>query len=148
LKIRYEGFSEVSRGRAEVYQYLVDSHKFAKALPGFQKVEIIGEGGFKVDLVISVGSLRDSALVAAKFVEVKEHSYAKITGKGRSVGSTLDFTLTFAIDEVNIGSKINWVFEGTVEGLVASIGRRILNSVARNIINDVINNLKNDLLNR
>ncbi len=80
-------------------------------------------------------------------MEAREHNHAKVTGRGRGAGSTLDFTLTFTIDEINTGSKINWVFEGTVGGLAASIGGRVLDSIARNIINDTVNNLKNQLLN-
>jgi len=117
LKLRYEGFFEVSRSRTEVYQYLVNPLKFAKALPGFKKVEVVGEGGFKVDLVVSVGPLRDNAVVVAKFVEVKEDSYAKIEGKGRSVGSTLHFTLTVTVEEAGTGSSVNRTLEGTGAGV-------------------------------
>jgi carbon monoxide dehydrogenase subunit G len=147
LRLKYEGFFEVPKGRIEVYQFLVDPRKFARALPGFKNVEVTGEGEFKVDLTINIGPLRGDATVTARFVEAREHSHAKVTGRGRGAGSTLDFTLTFTIDEINTGSKINWVFEGTVGGLAASIGGRVLDSIARNIINDVVNNLKNQLLN-
>lgn len=146
MRLKYEGVFESPRGRMEVYQFLVDPRKFARALPGFKNVEVTGEGEFKVELIINIGPLRGDAIVTARFVETREHSYAKVTGRGRGAGSTLDFTLTFTIDETNTGSKISWAFEGTVGGLAASIGGRVLDSIARNIINDVITNLKNQLL--
>jgi carbon monoxide dehydrogenase subunit G len=146
MKLKYEGYFEIPRDRSTVFHFLTDPKRFAKAFPGFKNVEVTGINEFKVDLTINIGPLRGDAVVVGKFIEAREPSYAKVTGRGKGAGSTLDFMLLFTIDEINTGSKVSWVFEGTVGGLAASIGGRVLDSIARNLINDIISNLRRDLL--
>ncbi len=109
-------------------------------------MELVGENEFKVNLAISIGPLRGDVMIIGRFVEVREHSYAKITGKGIGIDSTLNFTLTFTINEINTKSKIDWVFEGVAEGLIALIDKRLVDAIAYNIVDDIINNIKKELL--
>ncbi len=147
MKLKYEGSFEVPKNRVEVYRFLTDPERFARVFPGFKRVEVTGTGEFKVDLAINIGPLRGDATILGRFVEVREYSYSKITGMGRGVGSTLEFTLTFTIDETSIGSKVSWIFEGTIGGLAASVGRGVLDTIAHSMIDEVVNNLKMNLLN-
>jgi len=145
LRLKYDGYFEVPRSRFYVFQFLRDPLRFARVLPGFKEVEVIGVHEFKVYLTLNVGPLRGDVVVVGRLVEVEEPKYIKVVGRGEGVNSTLDFTLIFAVDEVNTGSRVSWVFEGTVGGLAALMGRRVLDGIARILINDIVSCLREAL---
>ncbi|GBF09472.1 CoxG homolog [Aeropyrum pernix] len=144
LKVRYEGSFEVSKTPGEVFEFLTDPRRFSRAFPGFKSVEV-EDGSFTIELRLSLGPLRGDARVRASFEDLEKPSKATVKGSGRGAGSTLDFTLRFAVEPSGGGSRVSWVFEGNVGGLAASMGGRVLDSLARRMINDVISGVKREL---
>ena len=144
MRIKYQGSFEASKNPDRVFHFLTDPHKFSKAFPGFQGVEV-EDNSFTISLNLNLGPLRGRARVKASFEEMERPSKARVKGQGSGVGSTLDFTLEFAIAPTSEGSRVEWVFEGNVGGLAASLGGRVLDSLARRMINDIINGIKVEL---
>jgi len=144
LRIAYKGSFESSRGPEEVFDFLTDPRRFARAFPGFSGVEVGGDA-FTINLNLSLGPLRGAARVKASFEDLERPSRARVRGSGSGVGSTLDFTLEFSITETPGGSRVEWSFQGVVGGLAASLGGRVLDSLARRMINDIIRGIKREL---
>lgn len=145
MRLRYQGSFEVSRDPGEVFEFLLDPNRFSKSFPGFRGVEVHSERDFTIKLRLSLGPIRGDATVKASIIEAEKPSRAKIKGRGTGAGSTLDFTLEFTVEPSGEGSKVNWLFEGTVGGLAASLGGRVLDSLARRLINDIVAGVKREL---
>lgn len=141
MKLKYEGAFEVSKSPREVFKFLTDPHKFARTFPGFRSVEVSEGGSFTVNLNVNIGPLRGDATLEGSFIEVREYSYAKVSGRGVGVGSSLNFVLEFRVTSLNSTSRVDWTFEGEIGGLAASIGERVLNAIAKNMVDDIISNI-------
>jgi hypothetical protein len=72
-------------------------------------------------------------------------SSAKLIGKGRGVGSTVDMQTSFTLDEIASGTKVGWVAEVTVGGIMAGLGGKLLDSTSAKMVEQVLENLKNHL---
>ena len=146
MRVKYEGSFRVEKDPVSVFKYLTDPLRFSKAFPGFQGVEVLGEGEFKIDLTLKLGPVSGRGNVRGRIVEAREASYVKIRGNSRGAGSSLDYTLEFRITGDNGGSTVKWRFEGTVVGLAASMGGRILDNLARRLINDMASGLRRGIM--
>ena len=144
MKVRYQGSFDTSRDPEEVFNFLTDPNRFSRSFPGFQGVDV-EDKEFTINLNLSLGPLRGKARVRASFEEAERPLRARVRGSGSGVGSTLDFTLEFTITALDGKSRVEWVFEGNVGGLAASLGGRVLDSLARRMINDIISGLKKEL---
>ncbi len=147
MKLRYEGAFEANKSPEEIFKFLTDPYKFARTFPGFRNVKVSEEGSFTVNLTVNIGPLRGDATVEGRFTEISEYSYAKVSGRGVGVGSSLNFILEFRVASLNSTSKVYWIFEGKIGGLAASIGERVLNAIAKSLIDDIINNIVKALAN-
>jgi carbon monoxide dehydrogenase subunit G len=72
-------------------------------------------------------------------------SSAKLIGTGRGVGSTIEIQTGFTIQEAATGSKIDWVADVNVGGIMAGLGTKLLDSTSSKMVEQVIENLKNKL---
>ncbi|MCE4604385.1 MAG: SRPBCC family protein [Aeropyrum sp.] len=144
MELNYSGSFTVSKSVEEVFDFLSDPDKFARSFPGFKSVER-ENGRFTINLRLSLGPIRGDASVRAEFEELDRPKYARVRGSGRGAGSTLDFTLEFTVKAENGSTKVEWAFSGSVGGLAASMGGRVLNSLANRMINDIISGIKREL---
>jgi carbon monoxide dehydrogenase subunit G len=51
----------------------------------------------------------------------------------------------FTLDEVESGTKVGWVAEVTVGGIMAGLGGKLLDSTSTKMVEQVLENLKNHL---
>ncbi len=142
MKIHYEGEFEVEQDKEKVFKSLIDIEKVGKAFPGVEKIEKLDEKTAQVRVKMGIGALRGVLNIKLSFTEINEGVSAKVNGRGSGAQSTVDFTLSFTLDHRDSTTKVAWIFDGNVGGLMGSIGGRVLDSVARRLINETIDNLK------
>ncbi|WP_069806453.1 SRPBCC family protein [Vulcanisaeta thermophila] len=145
-RIHYEGSFEVSRPRDYVYNFLIDPRNVASAIPGVESVEVIDQDNFRVKATLGVGAIKGTVTANLKFIDKRPPEGATVQGRGSGLQSTMDFQLSFRLSDLGQGrTRVNWVFDGNVGGLVGSMGARVLDPVAQRIINDAVNNLRSKL---
>jgi carbon monoxide dehydrogenase subunit G len=145
MKLHYDGSFEVSAPRDKVYAFLTDPRSVGSVFPGVESVDVVDQDNFSARANLGVGSLKGTVNLRLRFAEKRPPEHAKVVGRGTGVQSTMDFELSFDLDDLGNATRIRWNFDGNVGGLVGSLGGRILGSVAERIMNDVINNLKSKL---
>lgn len=143
MRLQYSGAFEVRASKDEVYRFLTDPNKVAKAFPGVERVEVQDENSFSVRATLGVGHLRGSMSFKLRFDEKRPTDHARVSGRGTGLQSTADISLSFDLEDLGDGvTRVRWFFEGNVGGLVGSLGGRILDDVARKLVDDVISNIK------
>lgn len=142
MRLRYTGSFEVPAPRERVYAFLTDPSRVAKTFPGVQEVSIADENSFSVRASLGVGSLRGTMSFKLRFEEKRPPEHAKVVGRGTGLQSTADLSLSFDLEEGGGGTRVSWVFEGDVGGLVGTLGGRVLDSVAKGLIEEVISNIR------
>jgi len=144
LKVEYRGSFSVPAPPEKVYEALRDPANLARAFPGFQSAEPLGEGRARVRLRLSLGPVRGDARVDVRLVEAGDGRLV-YEGRGQGAGSTADFRLEIQVHGVDGGSRIEWRFTGDVGGIAASLGGRVLDSMARRLVEQVAARLREQL---
>jgi Uncharacterized conserved protein len=146
VKIEQKGYFEINENINSVYEYLTNPEKVAKAFPIVENINIIDKDSFDVKVKLKIGIIQGSADLKLKFVEKNPPFYAKITGIGNGLKSTMNLELSFELKDINSNKTfVNWTFVADISGMAASFGSHVLKSSSENIVNQVINNLKNNL---
>ena len=70
---------------------------------------------------------------------------AKLVGTGRGVGSTVEIQTAFTLQETSSGTKVTWVADVNVGGIMAGLGSKLLDSTSSKMVEQVIENFKNKL---
>ncbi|MEM1712306.1 MAG: SRPBCC domain-containing protein [Acidilobaceae archaeon] len=146
MNIKYEGSFVVDKESSRVFKLLTNPRVFARTFPGYRNVSIADNGDFIVELVVNIGSLRGDATVRGRFIEITEYRLVKVSGTGIGVNSTLHYTLTFTLSSIDSKTRIDWVFEGVIEGLASLLGSKVLDNITKILIDDIISRLKNMIL--
>jgi carbon monoxide dehydrogenase subunit G len=71
-------------------------------------------------------------------------SSAKLIGKGRGVGSTVDLQTTFTLQESGAGT-VGWVADVNIGGIMAGLGTKLLDSTSRKMVEQVLGNIQDKL---
>ncbi len=84
--------------------------------------------------------------ITARFAEKKPPEGAKVIGRGSGMQSTMDFEIGFRLEEPSPGrTRVNWYFDGSIGGLIGSMGARVLDPVAQRIVQDSVERLRQKL---
>ncbi|MFB6470033.1 MAG: carbon monoxide dehydrogenase subunit G [Vulcanisaeta sp. AZ3] len=143
VKVHYDGFFDVNKPRDFVYNFLIDPRNVASIIPGVESVDLIDPDNFKVKASLGVGAIKGTVNITARFTEKKPPESAKVVGRGNGMQSTMDFEMSFKLEEIGQGvTKVSWEFNGNVGGLVGSMGARVLDPVAHRIIQDTVERLR------
>ena len=145
-RVHYDGSFEVNKPRDVVYNFLIDPRSIASIIPGVESVDVIDPDNFKVRASLGVGAIKGTVNITAKFTEKKIPESAKVVGRGSGMQSTMDFEIGFRLEEPSPGrTRVNWYFDGSIGGLIGSMGARVLDPVAQRIVQDSVEKLKQRL---
>ena len=140
-----EGSFETSAPRKVVWDFLLNPNDIAHCFPDLQSLEVLGLDSFKARVRVGISVVKGSMDFDFQVADKVPPSSAKLIGKGRGVGSTVDMQTSFTLDEIGSGTKVGWVAEVTVGGIMAGLGGKLLDSTSAKMVEQVLENLKNHL---
>jgi uncharacterized protein len=135
-----------SAPRDTVWALLQDPAVLAKALPGTERLSLVGDDRFEGQMKVSVGPVS-----AAKFDIVvqlidktpPEHFGMQIDGKG-GVGFTKG-TATVDLREQDGATVMEYASNVQVGGKIAAVGQRLLESVGRMMMKQALEALEREV---
>lgn len=116
-----------------VASFFKDPKQVVECVPGIQSYEISGTF-YKAKVKFKVGAISGTFNVEGDIKEVREGEEYSVTLRGRSMGNSFDALATVTLSEVEGGTKIAYKAEAKLGGLLAALGKGIIESVARDII--------------
>jgi len=140
-----EGSFQTSVPRTTVWEFLLDPKDIAPCIPDLQSLEIIGPDSFKARVKVGLSVVRGNMDFEFHIADKVPPSSAKLIGTGRGVGSTVDLQTSFTLDEVSSGTKVGWVADVTMGGIVAGLGSKLLDSTSAKMVEQVVENFQNKL---
>ena len=142
-----EGTFTFSGPRAVVWDLLQDPSVLAKALPGTERLELVGDDRYEGVMKVSVGPVtaaRFDVTVALKDKAAPERFTMQIDGKG-GVGFTRG-TASIALTEVDAQStSMAYTSNVQVGGKIAAVGQRLIESVAKMMMRQALDALEKEL---
>nr|WP_155249191.1 SRPBCC domain-containing protein [Mesorhizobium loti] len=138
MKVDMDGNFEVTASPAETFAFITEPRTFAPILPYFKELHSVEGDGFGVLLEVGVPQIRGRADVAARRIESVPNERVVYTINGRHALGMIDARMTFAIEPIEAGSRVNWTSEGTVSGTLASLAQGILLPLARRQVKSLV----------
>lgn len=132
--MRIEGSAFFAAPRDRVYAVFTDPAVLARATPGVQSLRQAGEDRYEAVMKMGVagitGTYNGSLTLTAK--RPPEHYELGISGQGAP--GFVQGTGVFDFEAEGDGTRVRYVWDVQVGGLVAGVGQRVLSGVARMII--------------
>jgi carbon monoxide dehydrogenase subunit G len=140
-----EGSFETTASRKAVWDFLLSPKDIAPCFPDLQSMEILSPDSFKAKVKVGISVVKGTMEFEFRTTDKVPPSTAKLIGSGRGVGSTIDIQTGFTLEEAGAGTKVGWVADVNVGGIMAGLGTKLLDSTSSKMVEQVIENLKNRL---
>jgi len=144
-RMHLEGSFETSTPRKAVWDFLLSPKDIAPCFPDLQSMEVISQDSFKAKVKVGLSVVKGTMDFEFLTTDKTPPSSAKLIGTGRGVGSTIQIQTGFTLEEVGTGTKVGWIADVTVGGIMAGLGTKLLDSTSSKMVEQVIENLKSKL---
>jgi uncharacterized protein len=135
-----------SAPRDTVWALLQDPDVLAKALPGTERLSLVGEDRFEGQMKVSIGPVSAARFdIVVQLVDKRqpEHFGMQIDGKG-GVGFTKG-TASIDLREQDGATVMDYTSNVQVGGKIAAVGQRLLESVGKMMMKQALDALEREL---
>jgi carbon monoxide dehydrogenase subunit G len=132
--MEFSGTQTISVPIEKAWTYLADMQKVAKCGPGFERFEQLGPERWKALVAVRIGPIRARFVMDVTRTVLKKPDLivAKVRGKAPGSAMELEGRMSLAaIDEKQ--TRMNWVAQVVVSGLLASIGAQLIDYQAEGL---------------
>lgn len=145
MEIKFGGDFVVREKPEDVYDFLVDPHRFCPLLPDYQSMEIQDAKNFLVKLSVGISHIRGTAALKLALVESNRPKRALYEGKGDVPGGSAILRAGFDLEPVPGGTKVVWSGQSNIVGRIASLAGGMLEPLAKKNIQKMIDELQKAL---
>mgnify|MGYP000306640632 CR=1 FL=1 len=146
MKLEIKGDEVLPADQETVWLRLNDPEFLTLCVPGCKAMELTGEDAYRVEIQLSVASVSGGFDGHIALSDKQPPEACSITVKGEgSLGhgtGTARFTLTAGEDGT---TRIDYLGEGEIGGLVAGVGQRVLRGVSKHLIKKFFKTAKTHL---
>ncbi|HEX4955121.1 MAG TPA: carbon monoxide dehydrogenase subunit G [Thermoanaerobaculia bacterium] len=141
MAVRISGLHTFAAPREAVWQVLIDPVRLARALPGCEKLEPLGDNRYHGELAIKIGPVEGRfAGTVSLLDQVPPESYRlEMDGKGAS--GFVQGKGVIRLGDNGTGTDLSYEVEAQVGGRVATVGQRLLESSAKVVARQALEEL-------
>jgi uncharacterized protein len=144
--IEFSGTEIISASIKDVWAYLMDVHKVAACGPGFQSLKELEPEHWELLVSTRVGPIKTKMTLDVMRPEKHEPDHMVIKVHTKTHGSTVEILAEIhLIDLYAVKTRIDWHAKAVVEGMLASVGTRMMNSTAEKLTAQFFTCLKDHL---
>ncbi|WP_102346422.1 CoxG family protein [Bacillus sp. Marseille-P3661] len=132
--MKLQGKADFQASREIVWEVMNETETLKKATPGCKELIEVEEGFYKASLEMGVAAIKghyDGEIVLSEKQE-PERMTLKIKAEGAA--GIVDATAHLIFVDTADGTVVEYNGEGTVSGLIAGVGQRMLTGVAKMIL--------------
>ncbi|WP_019155203.1 CoxG family protein [Robertmurraya massiliosenegalensis] len=133
--MKLQGKADFQANRKLVWEIMNETNALKKATPGCKSLEEVDDGFYKASLEMGVAAIKghyDGEIVLSDKQE-PERMTLKIKAEGSA--GIIEAVANLNFIENSEGTVIEYEGEGSVSGLIAGVGQRMLTGVAKMILN-------------
>jgi carbon monoxide dehydrogenase subunit G len=108
-------------------------------------MDVLSPDSFRAKVKVGISVVKGTMEFEFRTADKVPPSSAKLIGTGRGVGSTIDMQTAFTLEEAGAGTKVGWVADVNVGGIMSGLGTKLLDSTSSKMVEQVIENLKDKL---
>ena len=129
-----------------VWDALLDPVVLAKALPGGDKLERVGENDYKAAMNVKVGPVQGRFEGQVTISDVETHKGYRMKVSGTGAPGFLNGEGSLTLTENAAGTLLNYSGDVQIGGRIAAVGQRLVDSTAKSIIRQGLKTLDEQLV--
>jgi carbon monoxide dehydrogenase subunit G len=119
--------------REQVWKALLDAEVLSRCLPGFERLEEVGENDFEGALNMRVGPVQGKFQGHLTLSELDPPSGYRLQIKGQGPAGFVNGKGTLTLEDEGDGTLLQYDMDAQIGGKIAGVGQRLLDSSARAI---------------
>ena len=121
-----------------VFDTLLDPETLQAIIPGCHALELTGENAYRADVTVGVGMIRARFDARVALSDLDPPHGLRLSGAGTSAMGSAEGSARIRLTEIEDGqTRLDYDYDATVGGKVASVGGRMLQSASRMIIGQI-----------
>lgn len=129
--MKIQGEHHFQAPREKVWQAVLDPRVLSTSLPGFQRLDPIGENEYEGALEIKVGPVQGNFQGTLELSDLKAPSSYRFRLNGMGAAGFVDGEGLLVLEESGGGTKLLYDLDAKVGGRIAGVGQRLLDSSAK-----------------
>jgi uncharacterized protein len=144
--MHFDGQEAIDVPIETVWDFFMSPERVAECAPGFQSMEVISAQRFKPRVGVGVGAVRATFTLDVTLADLRPPSHFEMSGHGVAGGSAVDLTgRVDLVAESETTTRLDWVADVNVSGVIASVGARLLDGTARKLTARFFGNVREKL---
>jgi uncharacterized protein len=129
--MKLEGSYEVKAPRQKVWSAFLDPETLRKAIPGCEKLEMIGPDEYKATLKIGVAAVKGTFEGKVRLSDKKPSDSYRLAAEGSGGPGFVRADTVISLADIEGGTRVSYSADVQVGGLIAGVGQRMLGGVSK-----------------
>ena len=143
--MRIDGEHRFEVARETLWQALLDPDVLAATLPGFQRLERVGEHEFAGALALGVGPVQGRFEGRVRLYDLVPPASYSLALEGEGTPGFVRGGGSLHLHEQDGGTRLAYALDVDLGGRIAALGQRLLEMTARTLTRQALNNLERRL---
>jgi uncharacterized protein len=143
--MKLEGSYEVKAPREKVWSAFLDPETLRKAIPGCEKLEMIGPDEYKATLKIGVAAVKGTFEGKVRLSDKKPSDSYRLAAEGTGGPGFVRADTLISLADIDGGTRVSYTADVQVGGLIAGVGQRMLGGVSKMMADQFFNRMSEQL---
>ena len=139
--MKLEGSYDVRAPRSKVWAAFLDPEILRQAIPGCEKLELIGNDEYKATLKIGVAAVKGTFEGKVRLLDKKPPESYRLSAEGSGGPGFVRSDTVITLTEIEGGTNVAYSADVQVGGLIAGVGQRMLGGVSKMMADQFFNRM-------
>jgi uncharacterized protein len=143
--MKLEGSYEVKAPRDKVWSAFLDPEALRKAIPGCEKLEMVGPDEYKATLKIGVAAVKGTFEGKVRLSDKMPSDSYRLAAEGSGGPGFVRADTLITLADIDGGTRVSYSADVQVGGLIAGVGQRMLGGVSKMMADQFFNRMSEQL---
>ena len=139
--MKLEGSYDVKAPRSKVWGAFLDPETLRKAIPGCERLELIGNDEYKATLKIGVGAVKGTFEGKVRLSDKQAPDSYRLAAEGSGGPGFVRADTLITLTDAEGGTRVSYSADVQVGGLIAGVGQRMLGGVSKMMADQFFNRM-------
>lgn len=139
--MKIDGAHEIPAPRPRVWEAFLDPERLKQAIPGCEKLEVIGEDEYKATMKVGVGAVKGTFEGKVRITEKNAPESYKMAVEGSGGPGFVRGEAAITLSDTATGTRVAYSADVQVGGLIAGVGQRMLGGVTKMMADQFFNRM-------
>src|SRR5256712_2475213 len=139
--MKLEGSYDVKAPRQKVWTAFLDPEPLRQAIPGCEKLELIGPDEYKATLKIGVAAVKGTFEGKVRLLDKKPPQSYRLAAEGSGGPGFVRADTVITLTDIEGGTRVSYSADVQIGGLIAGVGQRMLGGVSKMMADQFFNKM-------